>query len=87
MIQMTPIPTKRVFWPDKAKKQTTPQVQSTYSGRDYQGGSSRPKPNGNAPRNDGSGGGQPRGDIRGHIQPLTKPLPPLMLPIEGENRK
>jgi hypothetical protein len=26
-----PIPTKRASWPDKSKKQTTPQVQSTYS--------------------------------------------------------
>jgi hypothetical protein len=50
---LDPIPTKRASWPDNAKKQTTPLVQSTYSGRVYQGRSSRPKPKGNAPRNDG----------------------------------
>jgi hypothetical protein len=40
---LDPIPTSRASWPDKAKKQTTSQVQSTYSVRDYQGGSSMAK--------------------------------------------
>jgi hypothetical protein len=34
------IPVKHVSWPDKAKKQTPSQVQSSYSGRDSQGGPS-----------------------------------------------
>jgi hypothetical protein len=63
---LDPISTKHASWPDKAKKQTTPQVQSTYSGRDYQGGYSTPKPRGNAPRNDGSGGRSAQGGQRGH---------------------
>jgi hypothetical protein len=82
---LDPIPTKRASWPDKVKKKTTPQVQFTYSGWDYQGSSSRPKPRGNAPRNDGSGGLSAQGGQRGHIRPrgpLTNPLP-LILPKEG----
>jgi hypothetical protein len=59
-----PIPTKRASGPDKAKKQTTPLAQSTYSGRDYQGGSSRPKPKGNSPQNDSSGGQSAQGGQR-----------------------
>jgi hypothetical protein len=35
---LDPIPIKRVSWPDKAKKQTPSQAQSSYSGRDSQGG-------------------------------------------------
>jgi hypothetical protein len=46
---------------DLAKKQTPSQVQSTYSGRYYQGGSFRPKSRGNALRNIVPVGGQSRG--------------------------
>jgi hypothetical protein len=62
---LDPIPTKRVSWPDEVKKQTTSQVLSTYPGRDFQGGFPRPKPRGNAPRNDGSGRRSAQGGQRG----------------------
>jgi hypothetical protein len=91
---LDPIPTKRVSW--QAKKQTSSQAQSSYSGRDSLGGLPRSRPRAKAPRNVVPVGGQPRGvrgDKRGHIRPLiprghlTKPLPPpLFLLKEGNSR-
>jgi hypothetical protein len=67
---LDPIPVMRVSWPDKAKKQTPYQVQSSYFCRDFQGGLPRSRPRVQAPRNERSVGRSAqgvRGDKRGHI--------------------
>jgi hypothetical protein len=94
---LDPIPAIHASGPDKAKKKTTPwhSLPTPDSGNDYQGGSSRPKPKGNAPRNDTSGGRSAKLGQRRHkrsystksMGSLTKPLPPLPILLkEGERR-
>jgi hypothetical protein len=79
---LDPVPVKRVSWPDKAKKQTPSQAQSSYSGRDSQGGLPRSRPR---VQPCGVGGNQ-----RGHIRPLSprgpliEPLPPPLPPKKRE---
>jgi hypothetical protein len=92
---LDPIPAKRASWPDKTKKQTNPQTQSSYSGNDFQGSFSMPKPKGNAPRNDSSGGRSAQWGSRGQKRlytnlsprrPRTKPLPPLLILLKEGKR-
>jgi hypothetical protein len=63
-VTLDPIPVKRVSWLDKAKKQTSSQVQSSYSGRDSQGGLPWSRRRVQAPRNEHSGGRSAQGGQR-----------------------